>query len=413
MRILAVSNTYPPEVIGGAERLTAALCASLAARGHTVAVLTAGPPPCGNGVRETQRGAGITRVWPGGRLFPPAGAGPGARLRVQLRAHALDLWNPRAAGALRRLAQTARPDVVHTHNLYGFSPAVWSAARRLGLPVVHTAHDAWLLHPRHNLLYAPFPPGFADGPLRRLYARLYAPRTRAVDILCTPSESHLRLHLALGCRPRAGGVCIPHGLPPDTAPAPERPPGRPVTFLYLGRLDAHKGLGVLDAAFRRLDGAPPLRLEIAGEGPRRAAAERLAARDPRVACRGFVDGPARDALLQRADVLLYPSLCLESFGLAVLEAMAAGCTAVVSAAGGQAERIADGRTGLTVPPGDPAALAERIASLADDRDRLAALQTAARAAARAASWEAMVDAYEALYARAAGGGACHQAGQLM
>jgi glycogen(starch) synthase len=74
------------------------------------------------------------------------------------------------------------------------------------------------------------------------------------------------------------------------------------------------------------------------------------------------------AMLGAADVALVPSR-YEPFGLVALEAMAAGTPVVVSDTGGLRDIVSDGTTGLMVPPGEPAALAEAVASLLGDRAR--------------------------------------------
>ena len=59
--------------------------------------------------------------------------------------HLLDLYNPWMGRVVGRILDAERPDLVHTHNIVGFSGAVWQAAKRRGLPLVHTIHDYSLL----------------------------------------------------------------------------------------------------------------------------------------------------------------------------------------------------------------------------------------------------------------------------
>ena len=90
---------------------------------------------------------------------------------------------------------------------------------------------------------------------------------------------------------------------------------------------------------------------------------------------GHVDGVA--GLLGAADVFVNPALA-ESFPYGVLEAMSAGRPCVVTDAGGTAEAIIDGESGLVVAPGDAGALAEAVNSMLEAPERARALGLAAR-----------------------------------
>jgi glycosyltransferase involved in cell wall biosynthesis len=138
-----------------------------------------------------------------------------------------------------------------------------------------------------------------------------------------------------------------------------------VVLALVGALEERKGHDVLLAALATLD--PHLTALCAGEGSRRATlaaeAERLGLRD-RVRFLGRVDDVAE--VLAAADVLVMPSRH-EGLGVAALEGMAAGLPVIASRVGGLPAAVADGTTGLLIPPDDPAALAVAIRRLANDR----------------------------------------------
>jgi D-inositol-3-phosphate glycosyltransferase len=103
---------------------------------------------------------------------------------------------------------------------------------------------------------------------------------------------------------------------------------------------------------------------------------------------GFVGAKDQDVLpyyLAAADMVVMPSL-YESFGMVALEAMAAGTPVIASQVGGLAHLVQDGQTGLTVPPRDPAALAERIDELLTDADLRLRLGRQASTHARQYEW---------------------------
>jgi glycosyltransferase involved in cell wall biosynthesis len=159
------------------------------------------------------------------------------------------------------------------------------------------------------------------------------------------------------------------GAAPATLPGGTR-------LLALGRLHANKAFDVLLRAMPLLPGT---HLAIAGEGPERAALERLAG-TLGIADRVHLLGWREDtgALLAGCDLLVCPSRH-EPLGNVVLEAWSAGRPVVAAAAQGPSELIADGVTGLLVPREEPAALAAAIAALLADPARAAGLAAAGRA----------------------------------
>jgi glycosyltransferase involved in cell wall biosynthesis len=412
VRILAVTNKYPPDAIGGAERLAASLCETLTMQGHAVTVLTTQPGGDTQPARAPQRGVDVCRIRSWCAFIPRPGTPRAKSLCMQAYAHLLDLYNPCAARGLRALIADVRPDVLHTHNLYGLSTCAWNIAAARGIRVVHTAHDAWLLCPKGTLLHADGTPctptagdgdganegvrGRADCRACGLYRRLYLAQVRHIDVLCCPSAHQLALHRRLGSQAREHRL-VPNGIP--VPPPPDyavRPPDDVLRVCYLGAIETHKGVGTLLAAAECLRSAP-IAFEVAGAGSR---ADALAVRYnhlPKVTWTGVIGAGEKSAWLRRHDVLVFPSISAESFGLSVVEAQAHGLAVVVSDLGGQRELVADGQTGLLFPPGDADALADRLLTLAADRDRLSAMRLRASAAAARFSLERMTAAYLAAY----------------
>lgn len=193
-------------------------------------------------------------------------------------------------------------------------------------------------------------------------------------------------------------VCIPNAavLPAPTSAAARAEAraalgvsGRVV--LFVGRLEAEKGVDLLLSAWRRLD--VPATLLVVGDGPERSRLEALASNTVRFC--GMVRDVSRH--LQAADLFALPSPS-EGLSNALLEAMAAGLPAVATEVGGNRQVIARPELGLLVPPGDPDAFATALRTLIVDEPKAAAMGVAARdhVAARF-SVATMVDAYERLY----------------
>jgi glycosyltransferase involved in cell wall biosynthesis len=156
----------------------------------------------------------------------------------------------------------------------------------------------------------------------------------------------------------------------------------PVVFTS-SRAQAYKGIPVLiEAAARLAAGGRDVAFAYCGDGPALEDLRRLAA------ARGVTNfhflGRRDDVpdLLGAATVAAVPAVWAEAFGLSVVEAMAAGVPVVASRTGAIPELIADGETGLLVPPGDAPALAEALGRLLDDPPLRTRLATSARAVVR-------------------------------
>lgn len=167
-------------------------------------------------------------------------------------------------------------------------------------------------------------------------------------------------------------------------------------LVSVGALRDVKGHDVLIRAFQRVaQQHPGVTLRIVGDGPNRSMYETLikeAELGDRVCISGWCSPNEVRAALREASIFVFPSR-YEGFGIALVEAMAAGCPVVASDVGGIPE-VVSGTSARLVSPNDPVALAETLErSLDDDQWR----EEAGRASEKRASrfcWEAVVDAYE-------------------
>lgn len=177
-------------------------------------------------------------------------------------------------------------------------------------------------------------------------------------------------------------------------------PTRPAVF-FIGRHEQRKGLGVLLDAFALVE--RPAVLWVAGEGPETEVQRRRHPESDRVRWLGVLSEEDKAAHLAGADVLCAPSLHGESFGIVLLEGMAAGCAVVASDIDGY--RMAAGGHAALVPPGDVAALARALGvALADAVEGSGQSAPEARKAAleHARNWsmETLAERYVDVYERA-------------
>jgi glycosyltransferase involved in cell wall biosynthesis len=165
-------------------------------------------------------------------------------------------------------------------------------------------------------------------------------------------------------------------------------------MLYVGRLSSEKQLTQIRAA---LEQVPGTRLALVGNGPARDDLQAYFAGTP-TTFMGYLTGEALSQAYASADMFVFPS-ALETFGLVVVEAMAAGLPVVSSRVGGVREVVREGETGYTFAVNDVAGLVEGVRRIAADRARMKAMGRAARAFAETQSWDAMMDEVVDLYDR--------------
>jgi phosphatidylinositol alpha-mannosyltransferase len=171
-------------------------------------------------------------------------------------------------------------------------------------------------------------------------------------------------------------------------------------LLYVGRLEQRKGVAHLVRAFARLQWQyPQLNLVIGGDGPERAALEQLVAQLGlrRVRFLGYIPAADLPRLFASADLFCAPATYAESFGIVLIEAMAAGLPIVAAANAGYAGLLAAHPGNLLAPPGDDRALAGAIAALLEQPEYRRMLGRRNRAAAARYSWQAVGGALTQLY----------------
>jgi glycosyltransferase involved in cell wall biosynthesis len=281
----------------------------------------------------------------------------------------------------RAFAAFPELDVVYSHTPVSMGLLALRAARRYGLPHVHTYHTLFTeyLHYLPRLI----------RPSRRMAERISAAFCNRCDAVTTPSSAMREELLKYGVHKPI--YILPFGVDLEPFERPSRIDVRTVLqlasdeflLLYTGRLGTEKNLHFLLRAFRvlldRWTGPQPLRLVLAGDGPHRplfeAYAQELQLGD-RVIFTGFISREELVDYYRAADLFVFASKT-ETQGLVLMEAMAAGLPAVAVSAMGVRDVVFENETGLLVPE-DEAVFSQTALDLLRDQKRRTQLRESSK-----------------------------------
>lgn len=342
---------------GGLETIAVELAVGLAERGHDVSI--------------------VTGYWPGRSLPADLIELPVHWYRLPCLPLNLPLWG--------RLAERLRPGLAlrsQSRTFYGACRLHPGTARLIPafdvtlsfLEAESVRFSAW--RERHGQPNVSYFPGVIDpNELRRDRSRLRIATSRTV---AEQSVDALKLPVDGVVRPGLSGAW-------SAAEYRVRPEGR--RLIYVGRLEANKGVRELLAIFGRLERKfDGLSLVLAGDGPLRRSICVEAGRhgwEERVQCLGALPPERLRQELRRADLFVFPSH-YESFGIAVLEALAVGVPVVCTDL--PALREAAGEAARFIPAGDGAGWAEAVVTLLTDVEERRRLSFMGRQRARGFSW---------------------------
>jgi glycosyltransferase involved in cell wall biosynthesis len=362
MRILLVHNRY--QIAGGEDTVVRAEKSMLENHGHEVALLENDNAKISGGLGQFKAGMGAVYSRRGKR---------------------------RVALELARF----RPDVMHVHNFFPlFSPAIYSAAHEAGVAVVQTLHNYRLVCPNALL--------FRDGhvcedcvgravPLPGVVHACY----RGSRLATVPVAAMLAAHRALGTWTNMVDAYIAltefsrqklteGGLPAEKVavkpnfvhPSPAVGRGDGGYALFVGRLSEEKGVSTLLAAWKELAGEIPLR--IIGDGPLAEIVKSASKELQAIEWLGRVSRDQVVAPMQRATLLIFPSIWYEGFPMSIVEAFAVGLPVVSSKIGAMSSLIQHRRTGLHFRAGDADDLVAQVRWARSHPDAVQEMRQSAR-----------------------------------
>jgi len=372
LRILLVTETYPPE-INGVAMTTQRLVEGLRARGHWVGL-----------VRPRQKNDQIDAdTWTVSGL--PIPKYPGLRLGLP------SWWR------LRRLMLEQRPDLVHVVTEGPLGWAAVYAARSRKLPVTsgyHTHFDLYSGHYGLNWLM-PSVTRWLDALHRRCQAT-FVPTAELAATLTQRGIPNVRavgrgVDTELFNPTRRDPVLRRHWLKSNEPSIDDSTTNDSLICLFVGRLAPEKNLELVERAFAAIAARNPnARMVWVGDGP---ALARLRAAHPTHIFAGPRIGTALAAHYASADLFLFGSLS-ETWGNVLTEALASGLSVVTYRRAAAEILIRNGDNGIAIEPGDADAFIAAASSLANDTEAQRRLGNAASLSMQAHGWSAIIERFE-------------------
>jgi glycosyltransferase involved in cell wall biosynthesis len=379
MKILALTNLYPPHYLGGYELICYMVVNELRARGHQVQVLTSNHVVPG---KSPETEPGVERSL---RIHGFYGH-PWLNI-AQLRA--LEAHNNRT---LLAAIEKHQPDLVYVWNMGGLSKSLVMTLQQLGIPTVFYLSDHWIARGFTSDVWLKWWNGPASSKTKILRTLLKFTGVRSLLQRQAPTNpaAHVRFQRLYFCSKAlrkltaSAGFEVMHGAviyaPVDIGKfsAPPKPEAAPLrNFVWVGRLAQDKGVMTALKAMRHVQGKFDGELHIYGKGDADYTAELEAFVKQHHLPVTFGSAGMNDMprIYREHDALLFTSEWAEPFALTPLEAMASGLPVIGTTTGGSREIFRHRDNALTYTAGNAEELGERILELAQSpslRARIAA-----------------------------------------
>ncbi len=365
LKIIIVSNRYPPNFLGGAEVIAHYQAKAMKNLGHDIIVFagdTQVPGPLHTMRQNRYDDLDVYRV---------------ALENEDYSAHYFNFSHKDIEAHFDQLLDAFHPDIVHIHNIMGLSLGIIHLSRKKGIKTFITLHDNWgfccinTILKKDSQICVTFDGcesclrHIDDGEERRIPISMRKDylmfQLNEADGFISPSRYIADNYIRAGF-PREKLNVIWNGIDIEKYSFVNKQKSEVIRFTYIGYLGIHKGIQVL------IDTLPlfkevPVRINLVGEGDQRRDLEKKIRRygkEQSVKFWGKVENRDIDKVLSDTDVFVLPSIWPENQPVTITEAMASKIPVIASDLGGIPELIDDGVSGLLCKPGDVKDLFDRM-----------------------------------------------------
>ncbi len=367
MKILAVTNLYPPYILGGYEILCQHVVDELRGRGHKMVVLTSN-----HGVENDPLYQDRPDIRRRLKLYVPFGQ------TAQLLRHRRWLIGKYNYQLTREVIAREKPDMIFIWSQLRLTLGPCRAAENSGVPVAYSLND------EHLAGFVPSQLNFSLQGMARYAADHWV--LPGITLQGLKLQNVTCISQVLKDNLVAKGVPIPHakviyqGVPLELFPQKQedgQANAKPyVRLLYAGQLLNYKGVhtlldavGMMQSFIDMRKRRKLFRVTLVGDGPDSYKQELMKIAEKRKVSLSLLEKQPHDELsqfYQKSDIFVFPSIWQEPFGLTHLEAMSSGTPVISTAEGGQKEFLRDGENALIFEKGRAGQLAHRILKLIDN-----------------------------------------------
>ena len=388
MKIVILSNLFPPNSRGGAEEAAKNQADKFSVQGNEVVIITLSPVnkfcirtdfaafACNS--RHSHRVYELRHK----NIFNYLNIGEHSAM-VRFLWHIIDTFNFRLANDIKKIIKKEKPDLVIGHNLKGLSLLVPFKIKKLcaqGAPAsggklkIHQVmHDVSLYTPSGVIEWGKENGFEHKGFLTKIYRFFTRRLFQYQEKVIFPSRWLMDFYSQNGFFAKQEKIhqlneIFFDKIPPTppflkggniNAPTLYKREARE-GFLYVGQLEPHKGIMLLLNAFESLGNVQSLTLHIVGDGSLLPEIKKRAENNPRIVVHGRVLREKLPEFYGRAKATIFPSLVYENAPMVIAESLSCGTPVIVSRLGGAPEMIREGEDGATFTPGDVGDLVNKI-----------------------------------------------------
>ncbi|MBI5076843.1 glycosyltransferase [Candidatus Falkowbacteria bacterium] len=332
MKICVISNLYPPEARGGAERVAKTIADGFSAASNEVSVVST---KTGRGLTtEIVEGIKVYRFKPMNLFYYLDDERYSVCWRFFWRL--FDTFNLHSAFVVWRILKKERPQIVITHNLVGIGLLIPSVVKILKIRHCHILHDVQLVAPSGIILKGKENDFLTNGWLARVYAAICKILFGSPFMIISPSRWLMNFYVSKGFFQSSKRIILPNPIRRLEQEIPEKT-ALSGSFLFLGQLKEHKGIHWLINLWQKNNIQNKLLVAGSGKEQRGGGNIQLV---------GDVDESSLNKIFVQADFLIVPSICYENSPTVILLAFLYGVPVIAANIGGAAELVENGKNGF-------------------------------------------------------------------
>lgn len=366
MKICLINNLYEPYARGGgSEQIVKNIADGLNKKNHQIFIITTKP----------YIGGRMSDV--GGRIYYLKSIYYNLNKIskfFRLFWHIADVFDVYSYFKIKKILKKENPDLVITHNLKGIGYLTPLAIKKLGIKYFHTIHDVQLAIPSGILIKGEEKNWINKNIFIKLYSIINKKLFAYPDLIISPSKWLLDFYARKGFFQNIKKTVIKNPIPQNFAKQDknfQKNQDQNFTFLYVGQIEAHKGVLFLINTFNKLKTKfPKCKLIVIGPGSKLKAIKKLTKNNHNIIIKGKVPNNKLSVFFSQSDILIMPSLCYENSPTVISESFFCGLPVLTAKIGGSAELIEEGKNGYTFIAGDENDLTKKMKYCINNKNKI-------------------------------------------